>query len=100
MSKIVLKAFSTIFEFIWAHFDTSDIETISRSPAKHILEAFRKDMFWLKSRQGKLTLRKRVLEVVGRAAFYSEFIRNGRTYMYSCYAAIAVARRFRVIRTC
>lgn len=87
------KPFNTTFEFIGAHFDTSNIDHIVMRPAYHIIKAYRADAAWIMPHSGKLATRKKVLEVVGRAVFCAKFIWMGRAYLNSSYAAIAAAHR-------
>lgn len=69
--------FSSTFEFIGAHFDTSDPAHILRRPADHILSALDVDITWLAGKRKALASRKRAKERVGRLAFCARFVRHG-----------------------
>lgn len=88
------RPFHTTFEFTGAAFDTSGTENVRRKPPAHILSSIANDLAWITARRSKLSNRKRELEVVGRAAFCSRFVRFGGTYLNSSYESRSLRYHF------
>lgn len=67
-------------------------------PADHILQALRDDQNWFKDKSKKLEARKRFQVFIARLEFFARFVRHGRTFLHSSYAAFTGAHKLHCVQ--